>query len=100
MTKLYCTRCKAYTDITNEDRDITTNGRYRLSGLCVKCEKVNCVFTNENYDFKRKSAKDASTARIKRKEASLNRKAKKLGRSILDADEEVQKCVRRCLKEV
>lgn len=98
MTKLYCSRCKAYTEIENEDRDRTEKGRYRLSGLCINCGKVNCVFTNENYDFKNKTGKALASDRIKRQEASKNRKARKLGLEILASSKEVRKCVRKCLR--
>lgn len=101
MTKIYCLKCKAFTDTENEDRDITSNGRHRLSGECTKCGKIKCVFTDENYNFDmhKKNAKEKALDKIKRKERNLNRRAKKLGREILDSDENVQKCVRKCLRE-
>lgn len=101
MTKIYCLKCKAYIDTTNEDRDISSNGRYWLSGICTKCENVKCVFTDENYSFAthKKTAKEIASDKIKNKERALNRRAKKLGRAILDSDKKVQKCVKKCLKE-
>ena len=100
MTKIYCLKCKAHTETVNEDRDISKNGRYRLSGECTECGSVKCVFTDENYNFEthKKSTKEKAVAKIKRKEASLNRRAKKLGREILDTDKRVQKSVRQVLK--
>ena len=100
MTKIYCLKCKAHTETDNEDRDISKNGRYRLSGECTECDKIKCVFTDENYNFethKKKSAKEKTIAKEKRKISSLNRRAKKLGKEILDADKEVQKSVRQAL---
>src|ERR1043165_274846 len=100
MTKIYCLKYKAFTETDNEDRDISSNGRYRLSGECTECSKVKCVFTDENYNFethKKKSAKEKAIAKEKRKTASLNRRAKKLGKEILDADKGVQKSVRQAL---
>ena len=102
MTKIYCLKCKAFTETENEGRDISSNRRHILSGECTECGKVKCVFTDENYNFethKKKSAKEKATAKIKRKEASLNRKAKKLGREILDADKGVLKSVRQTLNK-
>ena len=101
MTKIYCLKCKAFTETENEDRDISSNGRHRLSGECTKCGKTKCVFTDENYNFEahKKSAKERATAKIKRKEASMNRRAKKLGREILDADKGVRKSVRQALNK-
>lgn len=101
MTKIYCLKCKAYTETENEDQDISTNGRHRLSGGCIKCGKVKCVFTNANYDFDtQKSARERAKARIQRKERTLNRKAKKLGREIYDSENKkiILKHVRRDLE--
>jgi hypothetical protein len=97
--KIYCLKCKVYTETENEDRNVTERGCNFLSGQCVNCGRVKVCFTNEKGTFNRKSVKELAVARIKRKEASLNRRAKKLGREILDADEGVKKGVRKILKE-
>ena len=97
--KTYCLRCKTYTSTENEDWNTTEKGRNFLSGQCADCGQVKVCFTNEKGTFHKKSAKELADARITRKETSLNRRAKKLGREILDADEKVLKCVRKCLKE-
>ena len=101
MTKFYCLKCKAFTETDNEDQDISKNGHYRLSGECTKCGKTKCVFTDENYNFEahKKSAKERAMAKEKRKKATLNRKAKKLGQEILDADKKVRRNVRKYLNE-
>ena len=100
MIKIYCLKCKAFTETDNESQDISKNGRYRLLGECTECGKIKCVFTDENYNFethKKKSAKEKTIAKEKKKTASLNRRAKKLGKEILDADKGVQKSVRQAL---
>jgi hypothetical protein len=101
MTKIYCLKCKEYTETENEDRAITDNGKPVLTGECRKCGKTKCVFTNADYDYspKKKSARERTEAKIKRKEATERRRAKRLGEKILYADEELQKCVKKCLKE-
>jgi hypothetical protein len=105
MTKIYCLKCKAFTETDNEDRDISKNGRYRLSGWCTECGKVKCEFTDENYNFKthkklKKSAEEKSLNKIKSKERAMNRRAKKLGHAILDSEKKTQRKVRRILNEV
>ena len=100
MTKIYCLKCKAFTETDNEGQDISKNRRYRLLGKCTECGKIKYVFTDENYNFeihKKKSAKEKTIAKEKRKMASLNWRAKKLGKEILDADKGVQKSVRQAL---
>lgn len=97
MTKFYCLKCKAHTE-TQENEDWDEERRILL-GSCAVCGKTKVTFTNASGSFRKKSAKELAVARIKRKEASLNRRAKKLGREILDADEGVKKSVRKILKE-
>ena len=97
MTKFYCIKCKAYTETQdNEDWD---EERRMLYGSCENCGKTKITFVNANGFFRKKSAKELATARIQRKERALNRKAKKLGRKILDADKSLQKDVRKYLKD-
>ena len=95
-TEIYCSKCKAYTDNENEEWD---QERRLLSGDCIKCGKTKITFVNEEGYFKKKSANQKATARIKRKERTLNKKAKKLGREILDADKKVRRNVRKYLAE-
>ena len=97
MTKFYCVKCKAYTETQdNEDWD---EERRMLYGSCENCGKTKITFVNAEGTFRKKSAKELATARIRRKERALNRKAKKLGRKILDADKSLQKDVRKYLKD-
>lgn len=83
MTKFYCSKCKAHTDTRNEDWD---EDRRLLSGDCSKCGKVKVTFTSTSGTIKKKSAKELEEARNKRRERTLNRKAKKLGREIYDSE--------------
>ena len=79
---------------------MTEDGRrYRLRGDCESCGKLKMTFTGENWEFRQKSKKELAVARTKRQNATLNRKAKKLGLRILESDAETQKCVKNCLKE-
>ncbi len=94
--QIYCSKCKTHTETENEDWD---QERRLLSGDCTDCGKMKVTFVNEKGYFKKKSSKELVTARIQRKERTLNRKAKKLGREILDADKKVQKKVRGLLNE-
>jgi NAD-dependent SIR2 family protein deacetylase len=98
MAKIYCSKCKSHTNTKNEEWD---EGRRLLSGECTKCGKIKITFTNEKGSFHQKSAKELEVAREKRKEATLNRRAKKLGREILDSEnrKKVLRCVRKCLDD-
>jgi hypothetical protein len=98
MTKFYCLKCKAHTE-TQEDEDWDQERRI-LFGSCAVCGKTKVTFTNASGTFRKKSAKELATARIQRKERTFNRKAKKLGRQILDADKRVQRSVRKTLKDM
>src|SRR3954454_17781746 len=97
MTKFYCLKCKAHTE-TQENEDWDEERRILL-GSCGVCGKTNVTFTNARVSFRKRIAQELAVARIKSNEASLNRRAKKLGREILDADEGVKKSVRKILKE-
>ena len=97
MTKFYCIKCKTYTE-TRDDEDWDEERRM-LYGSCENCGKTKVTFTNAKGTFRKKSAKELVTVRIQRKERTFNRKAKKLGREILDADKSVQKDVRKYLKD-
>ena len=96
MTKIYCSRCKTYTNTDNEEWD---EERRLLTGDCTDCGKTKVTFTNVKGSFQKKSAKELATNRIKRKERTLNRKAKELGREILNSDKKVLQCVKKCLNE-
>jgi hypothetical protein len=97
MTKFYCVKCRAYTETQdNEDWD---EERRMMYGSCENCGKTKITFVNAKGTFRKKSAKELATARNQRKERTLNRKAKKLGRKILDADKSLQKDVRKYLKD-
>ena len=97
MTKFYCSKCKEHTDTVNEEWD---EERRLLSGECSECGKVKVTFTNTRGTIKRKSAKELKEARHKRHERTLNRKAKVLGRQILEAEnkKKIKKQVRRDLE--
>ena len=96
MTKIYCSRCKTYTNTDNEEWDEKCR---LLTGDCTDCGKTKVTFTNAKGSFQKKSAKELATNRIKRKERTLNRKAKELGRAILNSDKKVQKSVKSSLSE-
>src|SRR5437868_9124866 len=86
--KFYCSRCKAFTNIENEEWD---EGCQLLSGDCTDCGKTKVTFTNAKGSFQKKSTKELASNRIKRKERTLNRKAKEL----LRCRKKVQQCVRK-----
>ena len=83
MTKFYCSKCKARTDTINEEWD---EERRLLSGECSECGKFKVTCTGTKGTIKKKSAKKLEEARRKRHERTLNRKAKELGRQILDVE--------------
>jgi hypothetical protein len=77
---------------------MTDNGRYRLHGDCTVCGMHKNIFTSENWIVKTRNKKELLEARERRQQSAFNRKAKKLGLKILNADEDVQACVKRCLR--
>ena len=79
---------------------MTDNGRYRLHGNCAICGTHKNIFTSDNWMVKTHSKKELLEARERRQQSAFNRKAKKLGIKILNADEDVQDCVKRCLRQV
>ena len=97
MTKFYCLRCKKATETVDEKENVTSNNRCQLVGECTVCGFYKFTFTNENFEIGHKSQKERAKAKAKRQTTSLKNKAKKLGLQILYADEETQKCVKKCL---
>jgi len=49
--------------------------------------------------IKTHSKKELLEARERRQQTTFNRKAKRLGLKILNADEDTQACVKRCLRK-
>lgn len=44
MTEAYCVRCKAKTNMKDEKKTTTKNGRNMLKGKCPKCGTTVCKF--------------------------------------------------------
>jgi hypothetical protein len=98
MTQIYCLKCKKKTNTSEEVQDMTNKGRYRIHGDCTICGTHKSVFTSDDWEVRTHSRRELLDAREKRKQYARNRKAKKLGFKILDADEDVQACVKQCLR--
>jgi site-specific DNA-adenine methylase len=98
MTLIYCLKCKAKTDSKSESYEVTSNDQNRLTAICIKCGKKKGVFVGTDGNYKSKNQRELATARIKRKETALNRRARKIGREIIDND--AQKCVKKCLAQM
>jgi len=100
MIEIYCTKCKKKTKTSSEVQDITDNGRYRIHSDCIICGIHKNTLTGENWEVKLHSQREVLDAKKKRKKTASNKKAKKLGLKILDADEKTQAYIKRYLREV
>jgi len=99
MTQIYYLKCRKKTSTSGEVQDMTNNGRYRIHGDCTVCGMHKNIFTSEDWAVKAYSKKELLEARERRQQTTFNRRAKRLGLRILNADEDVQACVKRCLKK-
>ncbi|GBB85896.1 hypothetical protein RclHR1_12330017 [Rhizophagus clarus] len=95
MTEIYCTKCRKKTETSSEVQDMTDNGRYRIHGDCIICGTHKNTLTGENWEVKSHSKREVLDAKKKRKKTATNKKAKKLGFKILDADDKVQAYIKR-----
>ncbi|GBB83287.1 hypothetical protein RclHR1_10000010 [Rhizophagus clarus] len=95
MTEIYCTKCRKKTETSSEVQDMTDKGRYRIHGDCIICETHKNTITGENWKVKLHSKGEVLDAKKKRKKTATNKKAKKLGLKILDADDKVQAYIKR-----
>ena len=95
---IYCLKCKVKTDSKSESYEVTSHDQNRLTGICVKCGKKKGVLVNTDGNYKPKNQRELATARIKRKKNTLNKRAQKIGREIIDND--AQKCVKKCLTQM
>jgi Domain of unknown function (DUF5679) len=98
MTQIYCLKCRKKTNTSEEIQDMTNNGRYRIHGDCTICGTHKNIFTGEDWEIKAHSKKELLEAKKKRQDYALNKKAKKLGLKILNADKDVKACIKRCLR--
>ncbi|GBC07224.1 hypothetical protein RclHR1_07310016 [Rhizophagus clarus] len=78
---------------------MTDKGRYRIHGDCIICGAHKNTLTCENWEVKTHSKREILDAKKKRKKTATNKKAKKLGFKILDANENVQTYIKRYLRE-
>ncbi|GES72456.1 hypothetical protein GLOIN_2v1788557 [Rhizophagus clarus] len=99
MTKIHCTKCKKKTETSSEVQDMTDKGRYRIHGDCIICGTHKNTLTGKNWEVKIHSKREVLDAKEKRKKTATNKKAKKLGLKILDADDKVQAYIKRYLRE-
>ncbi|GBB88590.1 hypothetical protein RclHR1_15140001 [Rhizophagus clarus] len=95
MTEIYCAKCKKKTETSSEVQDMTDKGRYRIHGDCIICGTHKNTLTGENWEVKIHSKREVLDAKKKRKKTATNKKAKKLGLKILDADDKVQAYIKR-----
>ena len=89
MAQIYCLKCKKKTNTSGEVQDMTNNGRYRIHGDCTICGIHKNIFTSEDWVVRIHSKKELLEAREKRQQTAFNKKAKKLGLKILNANEDV-----------
>ena len=99
MTEIHCTKCKKKTETSSEVQDMTDKGRYRIHGDCIICGTHKNTLTGENWEVKTHSKREILDAKKKRKKTATNKKAKKLGLKILDADDKVQAYIKRYLRK-
>lgn len=98
MTKIYCVKCREFTDSKSEKFVTTANGRTRLAGICKTCNTKKGVFVNKNRGFHRKTDEEIEEATNNKLEKNLKKKALAIGYKAL-YDEDTKKCVINCLPE-
>ena len=99
MSKIYCVKCKDFTDTKPKSGKLVTtvNGRYRLTGTCVDCGSKKGVFTNSDGHINQKTPKELEDARLKRGERTFKRQCFNLGYDILTSKDDIQECVKGCV---
>ena len=93
MTAIYCVKCREFTNTKSEKLVTTSNGRYRLTGVCSTCGSKKGMFTNKQGKVNRKSEDEIDEARSERIHRSLKKKALSIGWKVLN-NEDAQKCVK------
>ena len=99
MTKIYCVKCREFTDTKSEKFVTTANGRTRLAGICKICNSKKGMFVNEKKGFHKKTNEEMDEATNKRIARNLKKKALAIGWKAI-ADEDTEKCVKACLPKM
>ncbi|GBC09024.1 hypothetical protein RclHR1_08550010 [Rhizophagus clarus] len=99
ITEIYCVKCKKKTETSSEVQDMTDKGQYQIHSDCIIYGTHKNTLTGENWEVKRHSKRKILDAKKKRKKTAINKKAKKLGLKILDANENVQTYIKRYLRD-
>ncbi len=84
MTKFYCVKCKEFTNTKSEEQVESTNGRFRLTGICSICGTKKNTFLNKEGKISRKSPKKLDEAREKRHQRTIKKKALAIGLKALE----------------
>ena len=98
MTKIYCVKCREFTDTKSERFVTTKNNRTRLTGICKACGTKKGMFVSKDRTFNPKTEDELEEARFKRATSSVKKKALAIGYKAL-YDKDTQKCVMDCLPE-
>ena len=94
MTQFYCVKCREFTNTKSEKRVKSTNGRFRLTGICTICGTKKNTFLNEQGTISRKTPEELDEARSERYQRTLKKKALSIGYNVL-ANEDAKKCVQK-----
>ena len=98
MTKIYCNKCKGFTDTKSEKTVITPKQRTRLTGICKDCGTKKGMFVSKNKTFHQKTDEELEEARFRRASNSVKKKALAIGYKAL-YDKDTTKCVIDCFPE-
>jgi hypothetical protein len=98
MTKIYCVKCREFTDTKSEKFVTTKNDRTRLTGICKACGTKKGMFVSKDRTFIPKTEDELEEARFKRATSSVKKKALAIGYKAL-YDKDTTKCVIDCLPE-
>jgi hypothetical protein len=99
MSEIYCVKCREFTNTKPKAGKLvtTSNGRYRLTGICVDCGSKKGVFTNQYGQTTQKTPEEIADAKIKRSERTFKRQCFNIGYDILTSENDIQKCAKACL---
>ena len=95
MEQIYCVKCQEFTDTKPKTRKLvtTSNGRYRLTGVCIVCGSKKGMFANKDGKVRHKTPDEIDEARSERTHRSLKKKALNIGWKVLN-NEDAQRCVK------
>jgi hypothetical protein len=96
----YCVKCKKDTDtnwIDSHPRPTRDAMHYFVTGSCKKCGTKKSVFTDRNGNYRQYSDTERANAKLRRHNASIKRKALKIGYTVMEND--AIDCVKKCIKK-